>query len=188
MILNDEFVRQYRDLRFQETNNVDRLLRVRAGPRRQEPARAGGSLRDYNVEQQGDQLRRADQAYRRPFARLLNCVTRRSCSTSRAPRKLRKSIGRAAPKAAIFLNNNNAQFIEKPIRSVNSYSRLSVAEAFQSTPTESGETPERPSIAASRRSNTGDPRRKSAEETRKPQEITTNIASQQYTKEATNSI
>ena len=56
--------------------------------------------------------------------------------------------------------------------------------------TESGETlSDRPSIAASR-SNTGDLRRKLAEETRNLQEITTNIASQQYTKEglSTNSI
>lgn len=102
--------------------------------------------------------------------------------------KLRKSIEEQLEGLQTF--HNNAQFIEKLHTIGSLYSRLSAAEAFQPTPTESGETlSDRPSIAASR-SNTGDLRRKLAEETRNLQEITTNIASQQYTKEglSTNSI
>lgn len=102
--------------------------------------------------------------------------------------KLRKSIEEQLEGLQTF--HNNAQFIEKLHTIGSLYSRISAAEAFQPAPTESGETlSDRPSIAASR-SNTGDLRRKLAEETRNLQEITTNIASQQYTKEglSTNSI
>ena len=85
VILNDEFVRQYRDLRFGETNNViayfeSELARVGKNLRELED-----SLRDYNVEHKVinyDEQTKHIAALSRDY----ELRTRRSCSTSRAPR------------------------------------------------------------------------------------------------------
>mgnify|MGYP001543833145 CR=1 FL=1 len=187
VILNDEFVRQYRDLRFGETNNViayfeSELARVGKNLRELED-----SLRDYNVEhkvinydEQTKHIAALSRDYELRYEEIL--------LNFESAEKLRKSIEEQLEGLQTF--HNNAQFIEKLHTIGSLYSRISAAEAFQPAPTESGETlSDRPSIAASR-SNTGDLRRKLAEETRNLQEITTNIASQQYTKEglSTNSI
>ena len=187
VILNDEFVKQYRDLRFGETNNViayfeSELARVGKNLRELED-----SLRDYNVEhkvinydEQTKHIAALSRDYELRYEEIL--------LNFESAEKLRKSIEEQLEGLQTF--HNNAQFIEKLHTIGSLYSRISAAEAFQPAPTESGETlSDRPSIAASR-SNTGDLRRKLAEETRNLQEITTNIASQQYTKEglSTNSI
>ena len=180
VILNDEFVKQYRDLRFGETNNViayfeSELARVGKNLRELED-----SLRDYNVEhkvinydEQTKHIAALSRDYELRYEEIL--------LNFESAEKLRKSIEEQLEGLQPF--HNNAQFIEKLHTIGSLYSRISAAEAFQPAPTESGETlSDRPSIAASR-SNTGDLRRKLAEETRNLQEITTNIASQQYTKE-----
>ena len=188
VILNDEFVKQYRDLRFGETNNViayfeSELARVGKNLRELED-----SLRDYNVEhkvinydEQTKHIAALSRDYELRYEEIL--------LNFESAEKLRASIeGQLEGLQETF--RNNAEFIENLHKIGSLYSRISAAEAFQPAPTESGETlSDRPSIAASR-SNTGDLRRKLAEETRNLQEITTNIASQQYTKEglSTNSI
>ena len=74
VILNDEFVKQYRDLRFGETNNVIAYFES-------ELARVGKNLRELE-----DSLRDYRPSISPPCRATTNCATRRSCSTSRAPR------------------------------------------------------------------------------------------------------
>ena len=122
------------------------------------------SLRDYNVEhkvinydEQTKHIAALSRDYELRYEEIL--------LNFESAEKLRKSIEEQLEGLQTF--HNNAQFIEKLHTIGSLYSRLSAAEAFQPTPTESGETlSDRPSIAASR-SNTGDLRRKLAEETRK---------------------
>ena len=77
---------------------------------------------------------------------------------------------------------NNAEFIEKLHKIGSIYSRLSAAEAFQPETDGTEGISDRTAMPASR-NDTGQLRRKLSEETRSLQELTTNIANQQYTKE-----
>lgn len=188
MILNDEFVKQYRDLRFGETNNViayfeAELARVGTNLRELED-----SLRDYNVEhkvinydEQTKHIAALSRDYELRYEEIL--------LNFESADKLRRSIEEQLEGLQTF--HNNAQFIEKLHTIGSLYSRLSAAEAFEPSAAESGEMlPDRTSTSASSRSNTADLRKKLNEETRNLQQITTDIASQQYTKEgiSTNSI
>lgn len=78
IILNDEFVKQYRDLRFGETNNViayfeSELERVGNNLRNLED-----SLRDYNVSTVSSTTT-SRPSTSPPSRATTNCATRRSC-------------------------------------------------------------------------------------------------------------
>ncbi|WP_418407780.1 GumC family protein [Alistipes sp.] len=178
LILNDEFVKQYRDLRFGETNNViayfeSELDRVGRNLRNLED-----SLRDYNVEhkvinydEQTKHIAALSRDYELRYEEIL--------LNFESAEKLRTSIEQQLEGLQTF--HNNTQFIEKLHSIGNLYSRLSAAEAFQPTP---GSEPlsDKETLPTSR-SNVGQLRQKLDEETRSLQQITTNIANQQYTKE-----
>lgn len=90
----------------------DRLLRVRAGPRRQEPAQAGGFAARLQRRAQGDQLRRADQAYRRPVARLRTAL--RGDSAQLRERRETAQVDRRATRRVADLPQQCAVHREAP--------------------------------------------------------------------------
>ena len=180
IILNDEFVKQYRDLRFGETNNViayfeSELERVGNNLRNLED-----SLRDYNVQhrvinydEQTKHIAALSRDYELRYEEIL--------LNFESAEKLRASIeGQLEGLQETF--RNNAEFIEKLHKIGSIYSRLSAAEAFQPETDGTEGISDRTAMPASR-NDTGQLRRKLSEETRSLQELTTNIANQQYTKE-----
>ena len=180
IILNDEFVKQYRDLRFGETNNViayfeSKLERVGNNLRNLED-----SLRDYNVQhrvinydEQTKHIAALSRDYELRYEEIL--------LNFESAEKLRASIeGQLEGLQETF--RNNAEFIEKLHKIGSIYSRLSAAEAFQPETDGTEGISDRTAMPASR-NDTGQLRRKLSEETRSLQELTTNIANQQYTKE-----
>lgn len=129
IILNDEFVKQYRDLRFGETNNViayfeSELERVGNNLRNLED-----SLRDYNVQhrvinydEQTKHIAALSRDYELRYEEIL--------LNFESAEKLRASIeGQLEGLQETF--RNNAEFIEKLHKIGSIYSRLSAAEAFQ---------------------------------------------------------
>lgn len=185
-ILNDEFVKQYHALRFGETNNViayfeGELERVGKNLRNLED-----SLRDYNVENRVinyDEQTKHIAALSRDFELRYEEILLNYESAE----KLRKSTEAQLEGLQTF--HNNAQFIEKLHAIGNIYSRLSAAEAFQPGTDATETLPDRTTLQPSR-NNVAQLRQELDQETRNLQQITTDIASQQYTKEgiSTNSI
>ena len=133
IILNDEFVKQYRDLRFGETNNViayfeSELERVGNNLRNLED-----SLRDYNVQhrvinydEQTKHIAALSRDYELRYEEIL--------LNFESAEKLRASIeGQLEGLQETF--RNNAEFIEKLHKIGSIYSRLSAAEASSPKPT-----------------------------------------------------
>lgn len=186
VILNDEFVKQYRDLRFGETNNVIAYFESELSRVGKNLHDLEDSLRDYNVEhkvinydEQTKHIAALSRDYELRYEEIL--------LNYESADKLRKSIEEQLKGLQTF--HNNAQFIEKLHTIGGLYSRLSAAEAFQPQSDIDQSLTDRPSIPASR-NDVGELRKRLNEETRNLQQITTDIANQQYTKEgiSTNSI
>lgn len=183
-ILNDEFVKQYRDLRFGETNNViayfeSELSRVGNNLRILED-----SLRDYNVQHQVinyDEQTKHIAALSRDYELRYEEILLNFESAE----KLRNSLEQQLEGLQETFHNN-AQFIEKLHTISSIYSRLSAAEAFKPESEGGNGQSDRVTMPASR-TDTEQLRHKLAEETRNLQQITTNIANQQYTKEGLSS-
>lgn len=183
-ILNDEFVKQYRDLRFGETNNViayfeSELARVGNNLRILED-----SLRDYNVQHQVinyDEQTKHIAALSRDYELRYEEILLNFESAE----KLRKSLEQQLEGLQETFHNN-AQFIEKLHTIGGIYSRLSAAEAFKPESEGGNGQSDRVTMPASR-TDMEQLRQKLAEETRNLQQITTNIANQQYTKEGLSS-
>ncbi len=185
VILNDEFVRQYRLLRFGETNNVIAYFE-------EELARVGGqllmmedSLRDYNVanriinyDEQTKHIAALDRDYELRYEEIL--------LGNESAEKLRNAI--EAQLEGLQMFKNNARFVEKLHVIGNLYSRISAAEAFQSE--EELNIPGAPTSPAASRQDLNRLRNRLDEETRGLQQITSEISNQQYTKEgvSTNSM
>ncbi len=180
VLLNDEFVKQYKDLRFGETNNVigyfeSELRRVGSDLRVLED-----SLRDYNItnrvinyDEQTKHIAALSRDYELRYEEIL--------LNYESAEKLRRTTEAQIEGLQTF--RNNAAFISRLHAIGNLYSRISAAEAFQSVPGASDETLSDRSPLPESRNNVGDLKQKLAEETRNLQQITTEIASQLYTKE-----
>lgn len=138
------------------------------------------SLRDYNVQhrvinydEQTKHIAALSRDYELRYEEIL--------LNFESAEKLRASIeGQLEGLQETF--RNNAEFIEKLHKIGSIYSRLSAAEAFQPETDGTEGISDRTAMPASR-NDTGQLRRKLSEETRSLQELTTNIANQQYTKE-----
>lgn len=200
VLLNEEFVKQYRDLRFGETNNViayfeSELKRVGDSLRIQED-----SLRDYNVEHKVinyDEQTKHIAALTRDHELRYEEILLNYESAER----LRTTIEAQIEGLQTF--RNNALFIQKLHSIGNLYSRISAAEAFNSNSEEPAAITEKSTrkrnaelldrganIATTPGDDVASLRKKLEEETRNLQDITSQIASQQYTKEgiSTNSM
>lgn len=176
-LLNDEFVKQYKDLRFGETNNViqyfeSELRRVNDTLVMQET-----NLRDYNVahrvinyDEQTKHIAALSRDYELRFEEILLNYT--------SAEKLRTTIESQIEGLRTF--KNHADFVQTLDRIGNLQSRLSAAEAF-SGGAESAVLPG---------SNIGQLRQELDTQTRRLQDLTAQISSKQYTKEgiATGSI
>ncbi|WP_418992845.1 GumC family protein [Alistipes sp.] len=178
-ILNDEFVKQYRQLRFGETNNViaffeSELKRVSGELRARED-----SLRDYNIENlviNYDEQTKHIAILSRDFE-LRNEEVRLNFHSAN---KLREAIEKRIDGLSTF--RNNAAFIQKLHSIGDLQSRITAAEAFIPETQIDKAAIERPDLAqlhAQLESQTDSLRI-----------LTSNIATQRYTKEgiSTNSM
>ena len=172
-ILNDEFVKQYKDLRFGETNNVikffeQELARVGRELREQED-----SLRDYSVENliiNYDEQTKHIAILSRDFE-LRYEDTRLNLNSSES---LRQKIEAQLEDLQIF--RNNAAFIEQLHKIGDLQAQITAAEAFIPDPA-SGREPVRQPVDVSRL------QVQMNRETDSLRSLTSAIASQQYTKE-----
>lgn len=171
-ILNDEFVKQYRELRFGETNNViaffeSELARVSHELRNQED-----SLRDYNIENlviNYDEQTKHIAILSRDFE-LRNEEVRLNFQSAN---KLREAIEERIDGLSTF--RNNAAFIQKLHSIGDLQSRITAAEAFIPETQIDQATVERPDLAQLHA--------QLDRETDSLRILTSNISSQRYTKE-----
>ena len=172
-ILNDEFVEQYKELRFGETNDVikffeQELARVGRELREQED-----SLRDYSVENliiNYDEQTKHVAILSRDFE-LRYEETRLNLNSSES---LRQKIEAQLEDLQIF--RNNAAFVEQLHKIGDLQARITAAEAFIPDPA-SGRQPVREPVDVSRL------QVQMNRETDSLRSLTAAIASQQYTKE-----
>lgn len=179
-LLNDEFVKQYKELRFGETNDVikyfeSELKRVNDTLLRQE-----SSLRDYNVAHRVinyDEQTKHISALSRDFELRYEEIL----LNYKSAEKLRTTIETQIGELRNF--KNHAEFVQTLDIISNLQSRLSAAEAFAGYASNE-DTSLRP------RDNISRLRDELAVQTRRLQELTSQISSKQYTKEgiATGSI
>lgn len=172
-ILNDEFVKQYKDLRFGETNNVIAFFEA-------ELARVGGelrdqedSLRDYNIRNlviNYDEQTKHIAILSRDFE-LQNEEIRLNLNSAE---QLRLTIEAQLDGLQVF--RNNAAFIEKLHAIGDLQSRITAAEAFLPD-ANSGRQPVRKGV------DVASLRARMAHETDSLRSITSDIITQQYTKE-----
>ncbi len=172
-LLNDEFVEQYKELRFGETNDVIRffeqeLARVGSELREQED-----SLRDYSVENliiNYDEQTKHIAILSRDFE-LRYEETRLNLNSSES---LRRKIEAQLEDLQIF--RNNAAFVEQLHKIGDLQAQITAAEAFIPDPA-SGRQPVREPVDVSRL------QVQMNRETDSLRNLTSAIASQQYTKE-----
>ena len=172
-LLNDEFVEQYKELRFGETNDVIRffeqeLARVGSELREQED-----SLRDYSVENliiNYDEQTKHIAILSRDFE-LRYEETRLNLNSSEL---LRRKIEAQLEDLQIF--RNNAAFVEQLHKIGDLQAQITAAEAFIPDPA-SGRQPVREPVDVSRL------QVQMNRETDSLRNLTSAIASQQYTKE-----
>lgn len=181
VLLNEEFVKQYRDLRFGETNNVIQYFE-------EELRRVGGelsnmedSLRDYNIrhlvinyDEQTKHIAALSRDFELRFEEIL--------LNYESALKLRETLEAQIDGLQTF--RNNAEFISK-LREIGSLqTRISATEAFSSStkPVADNET-EASTLRPQARNNVSELRKQLAEETRSLQKLTAEIAGQKYTKE-----
>ena len=172
-LLNDEFVKQYKELRYGETNNVIRffereLARVGRELREQED-----SLRDYSVENliiNYDEQTKHIAILSRDFE-LRYEETRLNLNSSES---LRKKIEAQLEDLQIF--RNNAAFIEQLHKIGDLQAQITAAEAFIPDPASGREPVIRPI-------DVGRLQARMQIETDSLRSITSAIASQRYTKE-----
>ena len=172
-LLNDEFVEQYKELRFGETNDVIRFFE-------QELARVGhelreqeDSLRDYSVENliiNYDEQTKHIAILSRDFE-LRYEETRLNLNSSES---LRRKIEAQLEELQIF--RNNAAFVEQLHKIGDLQAQITAAEAFIPDPA-SGRQPVRQPVDVSRL------QVQMNRETDSLRSLTSAIASQQYTKE-----
>ena len=172
VLLNDEFVKQYKDLRFGETNNV-------IGYFESELRRVGGdlriledSLRDYNItnrvinyDEQTKHIAALSRDYELRYEEIL--------LNFESAEKLRETTEAQIEGLQTF--RNNAAFISRLHAIGSLYSRISAAEAFRD---DNNDTP-----ALSDTVNVGRLKSNLADQTRELHKITSEIADQRFTKE-----
>ncbi len=173
-ILNDEFIKQYRELRFGETNNVIAFFEG-------ELARVGGtlnnqedSLRDYSIENRVinyDEQTKHIAALSRDFE-LKNEETRLSHNSAEV---VRTTIESQLEGLQVF--RNNAAFIKQLHQIGNLQSQITSAETFMQSP------PTARMITAPNTVDLEQLRHNMARETDTLRQITAAITAQKYTKE-----
>lgn len=186
LLLNDEFVKQYKDLRFGETNNVidyfqSELNRVGDALREMED-----SLLEYNIRHQ---VINYDEQTKHiaSLSRNYDLRTEEIELNYQSSKRLRQTIeNQLEGLNALF--QNNARFLTK-LRQIGALqTRISAAEAFndENTPEESADDQAAHAIASFRpdsRSDIDALRRNLNDQTSELKQITAEIANQQYTKE-----
>ena len=172
-LLNDEFVKQYKELRYGETNNVIRFFEQELARVGRELREQEDSLRDYSVENliiNYDEQTKHIAILSRDFE-LRYEETRLNLNSSES---LRKKIEAQLEDLQIF--RNNAAFIEQLHKIGDLQAQITAAEAFIPDPA-SGREPVTQPIDVGRL------QARMQIETDSLRSITSAIASQQYTKE-----
>lgn len=172
-ILNDEFVKQYRSLRFGETNNVIAFFEA-------ELRRVGGelsgqedSLRDYSVKNQVinyEEQTKQIAAVSRDFELQDEQIKLDHDSAE----QLRKTIEAQIDGLATF--RNNAAFVERIHNISDLQSRITAAEAFMPTDASS-------KTVSAQATTINSLQRRLAQETDSLRHLTSAITAQRYTKE-----
>lgn len=178
MLLNDEFVKQYHDLRFGETNNVIDYFEKALDSVGRNLKLQEDNLRDYNIEhrvinydEQTKQVAALDRDFELNYAELMrNYKSSEALITS-----IEKQI-----EALHTIRLKNAAFIDKLQRISNLQTQIAAAEAFRFE----DDAQSRP------RQNIDGLKKQLTSEEKELQRITGEISAQQYTKEgiATESI
>lgn len=186
LLLNDEFVKQYKELRFGETNNVIDYFQ-------QELNRVGGELRqmedsllEYNIRHQ---VINYDEQTKHiaSLSRDYDLRTEDIELNYQGAKRLRQSIEEQLDGLKTF--HNNARFLAK-LRQIGALqTRISAAEAFnrENEQAEEGREPDAAQGSAAyrpqQRADIESLRRELNGQTEELKRITTDIANQQYTKE-----
>lgn len=184
LLLNDEFVRQYKELRFGETNNVIDYFQ-------QELNRVGNDLRvmedsllDYNIRHQ---VINYDEQTKHiaSLSRDYDLRTEDIELNFESAKRLRQTIEEQLDGLKTF--HNNARFLSKLRQIGTLQSRISAAEAFSRQTPPDEQTPEAADqVNAFRPQSRNDIetlRRELDGQTEELKQITTDIANQHYTKE-----
>lgn len=197
-LLNDEFIKQYRDLRFSETNNVIAFFESELKRVGDDLHDMEDSLCDYNIANRiinYDEQTKQVAALTRDYELRTEEIQLNHDGAARLRASIEKQLDGLQE-----LFRNNSQFLSKLHSIGNLQARISAAEAFvqdQNTTEQTVKGIEKGSSAdtgmpglkvqPSPRNNVNSMRQQLADEERSLKQITANIANQQYSKEGLSS-